>query len=121
MKPSRSYSSSDALIARLAIHGRITGIVDGDTINVLILSKQHIRVRLAFVDAPERGQAFGQRAKQAMSELVFGKDVELQPHTIDRSGRLVARVLVDGQDAALSYLSNVFAGSTKKISVKRLR
>ena len=65
-----------------AIHGRITGIVD--TINVLILGKQHIRVRLAFVDAPERGQAFGQRAKQAKSELVFGKDVKLRPHTIDR-------------------------------------
>jgi endonuclease YncB( thermonuclease family) len=54
----------------MAIRGRITGIVDGDTINVLILGKQHIRVRLAFVDAPERGQAFGQRAKQAMRKLV---------------------------------------------------
>ena len=57
-------------LEHMAIHGRITGIVDGDTVNVLILGKQHIRVRLAFVDAPERGQAFGQRAKQAMSALV---------------------------------------------------
>ena len=39
-----------------------------------------------------------------MSELVLGKDVVLQPHTIDRSGRLVARVLVDGQDAGLELL-----------------
>jgi hypothetical protein len=31
------------------IHGRITGIVDGDTINVLILAKQQIRVRIAFI------------------------------------------------------------------------
>jgi endonuclease YncB( thermonuclease family) len=62
------------------------------------------RVRLAFVDAPERGQAFGQRAKQAMSELVFGKDVKLRPHTIDRYGRLVARVIVDNQDAGLELL-----------------
>jgi len=56
-----------------------------------------------------------------MSELVFGKDVMLQPHTIDRSGRLVARVLVDGQDAGLQLLKKVFAGSTKNLSVKRLR
>jgi hypothetical protein len=28
--------------------------------------------------------------------LMFGKDVKLRPHTIDRYGRLVARVLVDG-------------------------
>jgi endonuclease YncB( thermonuclease family) len=91
-------------LEHVAIHGRITGIVDGDTVNVLILGKQQIRVRLAFVDAPEKGQAFGQRAKQAMSELVFGKDVKLRPHTIDRYGRLVARVLVDNQDAGFELL-----------------
>ena len=39
-----------------------------------------------------------------MSELVFDKDVELLPHTIDRYGRLVARVIVDGQDAGLELL-----------------
>ena len=39
------------------------------------------------LDAPEKGQAFGRRAKQAMSDLVFGRDVELVPHTIDRYGR----------------------------------
>ena len=91
-------------LEHVSIHGRITGVVDGDTINVLILAKQQIRVRLAFVDAPEKGQAFGQRAKQAMSELVFGKDVKLRPHTIDRYGRTVARVLVDNQDAGPELL-----------------
>jgi endonuclease YncB( thermonuclease family) len=50
-------------LEHVAIHGRITGIFDGDTINALILGKQQIRVRPAFVDAPEKGQAFGQRAK----------------------------------------------------------
>src|SRR5262249_3187170 len=69
--------------------GHCFGVTDGDTIRVLSSDNQEIRVRLAFIDAPEKGQAFGQRAKQAMSELVFGKDVELRPHTIDRYGRLV--------------------------------
>jgi endonuclease YncB( thermonuclease family) len=91
-------------LERVAIHGRITGIVDGDTINMRILGKQQIQVHIAFLDAPEKGQAFGQRAKQAMSELVFGKDVKLRPHTIDRYGRLVARVLIDSQDMGLELL-----------------
>jgi endonuclease YncB( thermonuclease family) len=91
-------------LEHVATHGRITGIVDGDTINVLILSNQQIRVRIAFIDAPEKGQPFGQRAKQVMSELVFGKDVKLRPHTIDRYGRLVSRVLVDNQDAGFELL-----------------
>jgi endonuclease YncB( thermonuclease family) len=78
--------------------------ITADTINALILGKQQIRVRLAFVDAPEKGQAFGQRAKAAMSELGFGKDVKLRPQTIDRNGRLIARVIIDNQDAGLELL-----------------
>jgi|SRR6516164_2785759 len=87
------------------IHGRCVGVADGDSIRVLSPDNQQIRVRLAFIDAPEKGQAFGQRAKQAMSELVFGKDVKLLPHTIDRYGRLVAQVFVEGQDAGLELLN----------------
>jgi endonuclease YncB( thermonuclease family) len=52
------------------VHGRIISITDGDTVKVLTAANEQIRVRLAFIDAPEKGQAFGQRAKQAMSELV---------------------------------------------------
>jgi endonuclease YncB( thermonuclease family) len=97
-------------LEHVTVHGRITGVADGDTINVLIHVEQQIRVRqqikvrIAFIDAPKKGQPFGQRAKQAMSELVFGKDVKLRPQTIDHYGHLVARVLVDDQDAGLELL-----------------
>jgi endonuclease YncB( thermonuclease family) len=100
------------------IRGRTVGIIDGDTIKVLTAAKQQIRVRIAFIDAPEKGQAFGQRAKQAMSELVFGKDVELQVHSIDPYGRLVARVLVDGQDAGLELLKQGFCWVYEKYVVQ---
>jgi endonuclease YncB( thermonuclease family) len=86
------------------VRGRTIGVTDGDTIKVLTAAKQQVRVRIAFVDAPEKGQPFGQAAKAAMSELVFDKDVELLPHSIDRYGRLVARVIVEGQDAGLELL-----------------
>jgi micrococcal nuclease len=80
------------------ILGRVVGVTDGDTIKVLVADQQLLRIRLAFCDAPEKKQAFGARAKQAMSELVFGKDIELRTHAIDRYGRTVAQVLVDGKD-----------------------
>jgi len=86
------------------VRGRTIGVTDGDTIKVLTAAQQQIRVRIAFIDAPEKGQPFGQAAKAAMSELVFDKDVELLPHSIDRYGRLVARVIVEGQDAGLELL-----------------
>jgi endonuclease YncB( thermonuclease family) len=110
-------------LEHVARHGRVTGVVDGDTINVLIMAKRQIRVQIAFIDAPEKGQAFGQRAKAAMSELVFGKDVKLRPHSIDRYGHLVARVVVDGQHAGLQRLKQGLCWVYEKSvsSVKRLR
>ena len=68
------------------IRGRTIGITDGDTIKVLSADKEQILVRIAFIDAPEKGQPFDERAKQALSKLVFDKEVELRPRTIDRYG-----------------------------------
>jgi hypothetical protein len=49
------------------------GVTGGDTITVLNADKQLIRVRISFIGAPDRRQAFGSRAKQAMSEPVFNR------------------------------------------------
>jgi endonuclease YncB( thermonuclease family) len=51
---------------------RVIGIADGDTITVLTADKTQHRIRLNGIDAPETGQDFGSRAKQAASELSFG-------------------------------------------------
>lgn len=91
------------------IHGRVVGVTDGDTLKVLVSEQQLLRIRLAFCDAPEKQQAFGQRAKQAMSALVFGKDVVLRQQTIDRYGRTVALVGVDGKDVGGEMLSQGLA------------
>ena len=91
------------------IRARCVGVTDGDTVKVLTADQQLLRTRLAWIDSPEMGQAFGQRAKQAMSELVFGKDVELRPHTTDRYGRLVCMVFVNGTDAGLELLKQGLA------------
>jgi micrococcal nuclease len=88
----------------LGIHGRVVGVTDGDTLNVLVANQKPLRVRLAFCDAPEKKQAFGSRAKQAMSELVFGKEIDLRPHAIDRYWRTVAQVDVDGKDVGLEMV-----------------
>jgi micrococcal nuclease len=86
------------------IHGRVVAVTDGDTLKVLVAGQQLSRIRLAFCDAPEKKQAFGARAKQAMSELVFGKDIDLLPHAIDRYGRTVAQVVSDGKDVGTEML-----------------
>lgn len=60
---------------------------------------QRVIVRLAEIDAPERTQAFGQRAKEHLSELCFHRKAEIIPLKKDRYSRIVARVQCQGQDA----------------------
>jgi len=74
--------------------GKVVGIADGDTITVLREGKQQVKIRLYGIDCPERGQAFSRKAKQFISEMVFGKEVEVEPVDVDRYGRLVALVTI---------------------------
>jgi endonuclease YncB( thermonuclease family) len=101
-------------LAQDVIHGRCVAVTDGDTIKVLIAETQLLRVRVAWIDALESSQAFGQRAKQAMSALVFDKDVELRFHTVDRYGRLVCMVFSGDTDADLELIKEGFAWAYAK-------
>ncbi|MHC9064020.1 thermonuclease family protein [Nitrospira sp. CMX1] len=73
--------------------GKVVSVLDGDTIDVLH-NGQAERIRLNGIDCPEKKQPFGQKAKQFTSALVFGKEVTVQPKTIDRHKRTVGDVLL---------------------------
>jgi len=79
------------------VTGKVVGISDGDTITVLTPEKQQLKIRLAGVDTPESKQAFGMKAKQFTSDMVFGKQVRVIEHTKDRYGRTVAFVYAGNQ------------------------
>lgn len=80
----------------------VVGIVDGDTVDVRCGAPgayQQIRVRLAEVDTPERGQPFGTRAKQATSDLCYMVQAEIRPTGKVHRDRAIAHVECRGQDA----------------------
>lgn len=77
--------------------GMVVGVSDGDTITVL-KDREQVKVRLVEIDAPEKGQAFGNRSKQALSALAHGKQVEIREHGTDRYGRTLGRVYQSGLD-----------------------
>lgn len=60
---------------------------------------ENVKVRLAEIDAPEKGQAFGARSKQRLAELCFQKQATVTPRTKDRYLRTVANVECEGVDA----------------------
>lgn len=74
---------------------KVIGIADGDTLTLLV-DGHPLKVRLANVDAPEKSQAYGQRSKQSLSELCWGKDATYDTQTKDRYGRTVAVVRCNG-------------------------
>jgi len=76
--------------------GKVVSVADGDTITALNNGKSE-RIRLYGIDTPEKRQAFGKKAKQFTSSMVFGKTIEVKIKDIDRYGRTVALVYVDGE------------------------
>jgi endonuclease YncB( thermonuclease family) len=91
------------------IEGVVVGIVDGDTITVLDTRKVRHRIHLAGVEAPKKFQAYGQRAKDALSGLVFRQQVSVQTSKRDKHGRELGRVLVGNRDASLEQIKSGFA------------
>lgn len=90
--------------AATVLEGKVVAVTDGDTVKVLDVSKAEHVVRLAGIDAPEKRMPFGQRSKQSLSDLVYGRWVEVEGEKSDRYGRLVGKVLVNGRDANLAQI-----------------
>lgn len=101
-------------IAAQTIVGRVVGVHDGDTITVLDGGKRQHRIRLAQIDAPERRQAFGERSRQSLADLVFGKEVEVEVLAIDRYGRKVGKVRAGGMDVNLEQVRRGMAWVYRK-------
>ena len=88
--------------------GKVTGVADGDTITVLHDGKSE-KIRLHGIDTPERQQAYGNKAKALTNSLVRGRTIEVMPQTVDRYGRTVALVYVDGQSLNELLIRNGYA------------
>jgi endonuclease YncB( thermonuclease family) len=84
--------------------GRVVGISDGDTLTVLDAERRQHKIRLAGIDAPEKRQAWGQRAQQFLGERVFQRMVRVEVSKKDRYGREIDKVLLDGEDINLELV-----------------
>ena len=91
------------------LSGQVVRVKDGDTIVVLTADHRQEDVRLMGIDAPEKRQAFGQRAKEQLSDMVFGHQVEIEWRKRDRDHRIIGQVFVDGVDANLELVTTGLA------------
>ena len=95
--------------------GDVVGVADGDTITVLRDNEQ-VKVRLAEIDAPEKAQPFGNKSKQALSALVYGKAVLVVEQGHERYKRTIGRVYQGGVDVHAEQVKQGMAWVYRKYS-----
>ena len=83
---------------------KVVGVIDGDTIDVLTDAKQTIRIRLNGIDAPERGQPFGNNTRETVSESIGGQMARIVTRGDDRYGRAIGDIYHDGERINLALV-----------------
>lgn len=79
-------------------------VSDGDTFRARFETGNTGPVRLAGCDTPERGQAFGKRATEALRSILSTGPVVVDCYKVDHYGRGVCRVNASGGDVCLSLI-----------------
>ena len=72
----------------------VTKVIDGDTFKTS--SRKH-SVRLANVNAPEKGKPGSVKATQSLRSLIQGKKVQIDTVARDTYGRSIAKVKVENK------------------------
>ena len=70
---------------------KVTKIIDGDTFKT---ASRKNPVRLANVDAPEKGKPGSTKVTEALSKMIKGEKVRIDTVSRDKYGRTVANVYV---------------------------
>lgn len=76
---------------------KVIAVLDGDT--VLILREgRTTKVRLANIDAPEKGQDFGRQSRASLLEMLGKRQVQIDTQAVDQYGRIVGMISVAGRN-----------------------
>ncbi|MGF1557157.1 thermonuclease family protein [Paucihalobacter sp.] len=89
----RTHTSSQK--AQKYVDGKVIKIADGDTFTMIFDNGFEVRVRLNGIDSPEKKQAFSNKAKQALSAMIFKKEVRVYYKSKDKYGRVLGDVFID--------------------------
>src|SRR5262245_19287331 len=92
------------LAAAESFSGRVVTVIDGDTLSVEDAQKRVHRIRLAEIDAPEKGQPFYVESARSLARLCLGKTVEVNAEAPRKSGRRPGKVTCNGVAADIDQV-----------------
>ena len=88
--------------------GRVTHVIDGATVELLVDSRR-MRVRLAGIVAPPPGKTYALRSRQSLVQICGGEIAAVEPKGNDRAGTMLATVRCNGTDANAEQVRRGFA------------
>ncbi len=72
---------------------RVVEVADGDSFRT-----ETDEVRLLGINAPERDECYGDEARDWLTGLIEGKSIDLEVHSLDQFGRVLATATIDGHE-----------------------
>ena len=88
-----------ARTASAAVPATVVKVDDGDTLTVVVDGRP-VTIDLSDIDAPERGDAFAERARQSLTDLCEHRQVLLHDIQIGKVPRSLAHVRCAGFEAS---------------------
>ena len=80
-----------------AMKGKITRIIDGNTLEFMSSEGDKYTILLSGIDCPELTQAYGDEARLCLEKLALNKTATVNVKSKDRTGKAIAEVLIDGK------------------------
>jgi len=80
--------------AETFFEARVVAVQDGDSL-IVEVEGERLRIRIAGIDAPEYGQPWSRRAREALKQRVAARSVRINAVTVDVYGRTVGEVYAD--------------------------
>jgi micrococcal nuclease len=106
---------SNSVRAQQNLNGKVTTVIDGNTVEVSSQNNEKHKVLLVGIDSPELGQEYGSEAKLFLEKLTLNKSVTVQFKGKDRFGNHLAVLMVNGKnDARVELLKEGLAWTAEK-------
>lgn len=109
------FAAATPVLANDDITGKVTTVIDGNTVEVLGDDNEKHKVILTGIDCPELTQAFGENAKRHLEKMILNKKVVVKFKGKDTWGNRLAIVLIKGEtDPRIDLLKEGLAWTSER-------
>jgi endonuclease YncB( thermonuclease family) len=103
------------------LNGKVTSVIDGNTIEMLADDNESYKIMLYGVDSPELGQEYGEKAKKFLEKMILDKSVNVNIQGKDRWGNRSGIILIEGTvDPRIALLEAGLAWTAERDPVQEL-